>query len=122
MLFINFSNHCSDNWGADQIEAASRWGRIIDIPFPDVPADADEEDIQRIAYQCVNEISNLNPEAVLCQGEFTLAFAVVEMLKRRGITVVAACSNRKVVESFLEDGTCQKESFFEFIRFRKYGV
>ena len=35
-VFINLSNHRSENWGNDQIEAASRFGEIVDLPFPNV--------------------------------------------------------------------------------------
>ena len=119
-MFINFSNHDSSNWSETQIYAAMQWGNITDVRFPNVPAEATEEDIQRLSCQCVNQICAFQPEAVMCQGEFTLAFAVVTMLKKKGITVVSACSERKAVESFLEDGSCKKSSIFEFVKFRKY--
>jgi len=61
----------------------------------------------------------MNPTAVMCQGEFTLAFAVIAGLKRQGITVLAACSERKVYEKRI-NGTTQKTAFFEFRKFREY--
>ena len=70
-VFVNFSNHPSAGWGREQAEAASRYGQLIDLPFP---------------------------AAVLCQGEFCLTFLVVSALKAQGITVLAACSERIVTE------------------------
>ena len=40
-MFINLSNHPSLKWNEDQKKAALEMGgRIIDMPFPPVPADA----------------------------------------------------------------------------------
>ena len=50
-----------------------------------------------------------HPKAVLCQGEFTLAFQLINMLLENEIVVLAACSERIVKE----DGA-RKESYFTF--------
>ena len=120
MTFVNFSNHSSDKWNPKQIEAASKWGSIIDLPFPEVSADASVEDIRLLACDYTDQICSLQPNAVMCQGEFTLTFAIVTMLKSRGITVVSACSSRNTVEAVSVDGTSQKTSIFEFVKFREY--
>lgn len=54
--------------------------------------------------------------AVLCQGEFCLAFSVISKLQQSGVTVLAACSERNVKS---EDNG-RKITVFEFKRFRKY--
>ena len=33
-VFVNFSNHPSFRWSAEQLSAAETYGRVIDEPFP----------------------------------------------------------------------------------------
>ena len=35
-MFINFTNHPSNNWGVIQIKESLKYGKIIDLPFPEV--------------------------------------------------------------------------------------
>ena len=60
------------------------------------------------------------PAAVLCQGEFTLAFAVTERLKAAGVVVLAASSDRVIETEADENGETRKVSVFRFTRFRRY--
>jgi hypothetical protein len=53
----------------------------------------------------------------MVQGEFTLAYALVRELQKRGIVCLAATTGREV----LEDSERVKTSRFEFVRFREYG-
>jgi len=119
-MFINFTNHDSAKWSAEQLTAASQYGKIINMPFPDVDAEADEYYIEALAQNCVDKIAGYHPNAVLCQGEMTLAFAVVKGLMVRGITVLAACSRRNVIERISRDGRAVKYAEFQFTCFRKY--
>lgn len=119
-MFLNCSNHCSVNWGMEQKKAAESWGEIADYAFPAVDADADEQKIDALAEKAAAEIISMHPEAVMCQGEFTLTYALVSRLKEAGILVLAACSERKVVEELLQDGEIRKTSGFVFVRFRRY--
>lgn len=114
-IFINFTNHPSDKWDSDQRQCAMKYGEIVDLPFPEVKAEADEDVLNEMAVSYVRKILELQPAAVLCQGEFCLVFQVVTMLKAHGITVLAACSERKV-----EEYGNKKEVTFKFVRFRKY--
>ncbi len=113
--FINFTNHPKEKWDDTQRSAAEGYGEIIDLPFPPVRPEADEEDIRQLAAEYADQIKKLNPEAVLCQGEFTLCFAVVEELRKSRIPVMAACSERIVKET-----ADSKVSVFHFVRFRQY--
>lgn len=113
--FINFTNHPSDKWEPEQRQDALKYGEIIDMPFPEVDAEADEAVVNEIASFYVRKILELQPDAVLCQGEFCLTFQVVTMLKAQGITVLAACSKREV-----KVYGNKKETVFKFVRFRKY--
>ncbi len=114
-MFVNFSNHPSELWKDDQIAAAKEYGDIIDVPFPNVLPEFSEDDITRLADESVEKILSLKPKCVLCQGEFTLAFAVIKRLLAAGITTVAACTQRNV--TIVGD---VKMSEFKFSRFRKY--
>ena len=113
--FVNFTNHPVDKWEPAQRRCALEYGEIVDLPFPEVEAEADETVINEMADLYVRRILDLNPCAVLCQGEFSLAFQVTAILKTLGITVLAACSRREVK-------VCgnKKEVLFQFVRFRKY--
>ena len=119
-MFINLSNHKSDVWSKEQILAANEWGEVVDYPFPNVPAYASETDIAAMAEEVVNELLEKKPKAVMCQGEFTLSYAMINRLKELGISVVAASSERVVEEQMLEDGTVERVSKFRFARFREY--
>ena len=114
-VFVNFSNHPSSFWTEEQLAASRQYGDVLDLPFPAVPAEADEAEISALAEEYANKILAMNPSAVMCQGEFTLCFCVVRLLKEKNIPVLAACSERKTVE---KDG--KKLSEFTFVRYRMY--
>ena len=69
----------------------------------------------RLCDATVKKVMGYSPEAVLCQGEFTLAFQIINTLLEQDVTVVAACSERVVKEN----GN-RKESYFYFKKFRKF--
>ena len=114
-IFINFSNHPSDRWDALQRKEATLYGRIVDIPFPAVSAYASQDEVIALAQLYFDKIMEYHPEAVMCQGEFTLSFRVTELLKAAQVPVLAACSERKVKEV---DG--RKIVEFEFCQYREY--
>lgn len=118
--FINFTNHSSQFWDERQRREAYKYGTPIkDIPFPLVPAEAGEEEVFRMAQRCVEEIKEEKPSAVLCQGEFTLAYQVITLLIQSRIPVVAACSERLVQEEQIQGKTI-KHAEYKFVRFREY--
>ena len=126
-MFINFTNHPSGRWSGEQYNAAARvHGKIVDLPFPNVPTEADPGRISEMAEENIARMESLfrnlddgMPAAVLCQGEFTLAYAVIHRLLRKGITVVSAVSDRNVREIQVGDET-RKEVVFRFVGFREY--
>lgn len=119
-VFINFSNHPSTNWSREQIAEALKYGEIIDIPFPDVDPRMGSEEVSLLACKYAEKIMEYNPSAVMCQGEMTLSFRVVELLKSKGILVLAACSARELSCETLTDGSVVKTQKFRFVRFRSY--
>ncbi len=115
-VFVNLSNHASNEWSEDQRAAAREFAEaVIDVPFPEVPPDADGTWIEQKAEEV---LASLPPETThaLVQGEFTLTMALVKRLQARGIRCLAATSERRV--SRTEDGRELRE--FRFVRFRDY--
>ena len=121
-VFVNFSNHMSAEWSVEQIEAAKKLVpncTIIDIPFPSVSGEADQDQIHAIAEESVSRILDLCPSVVMCQGEFGVCWNVTSELKKRKIKTVYSCSERCAVEKKAGDRV-EKVSVFRFVRFREY--
>ncbi|MGN0180268.1 MAG: CRISPR-associated protein [Monoglobaceae bacterium] len=119
-MFINYSNHPISTWAEKQRLAAAEYGKTVDMPFPQISASAGEADIDRLAALEFEKIMRLAPDCVLCQGEMSFCFNLINRLKSAGVTVVAACSERTCAEKTLSDGSTIKQSVFNFVQFRKY--
>lgn len=118
-LFLNISNHPSSMWNDRQLAAAATYGDVVDIPFPIVAPDADSQELQTLAQDCVKKILSMgdaNSITVHIMGEMTFTFMVVTRLKEMGIRCVASTTERKTYYS--DDGT--KLSEFSFVKFREY--
>lgn len=117
--FLNLSNHPSQYWSQEQLEAASIYGEIIDMPFPKINPELSETDIRAMSEEYVNQILELERQyhvTVHVMGEMTFTYMVVSELKSIGIECIASTTKR-VAEDLL-DGT--KISTFQFVRFRRY--
>ncbi|MBR2046575.1 MAG: hypothetical protein IJ958_10675 [Agathobacter sp.] len=121
-MFLNCSNHKSENWTKEQLDAVMDLGESVieDYAFPNVPADADENHLLKLAERVCDEIMEKKPGVVMCQGEFTLTHKLVNELLKNGVCVVAACTERVTSERVMPDGTVKKDSIYKFVRFRKY--
>lgn len=113
--FVNFTNHPSAQWSDRQRREALKYGNIQDIPFPDVDPLGDHDYIDGLADSCIRHILKFRPGAVLCQGEFCLAYQVIKRLQARGVLVLAACSER-----IADEIGGKKISSFVFRQFRDY--
>lgn len=114
-MFINYSNHPSEKWEQRQREEAEKYGEIKDMPFPNIGEEWSKERVIKLAEQEVKKIEKEKPDCVLCQGEMTFTYALVNELKKIGIKTVSATSRREVIE---DNGV--KISKFQFCRFREY--
>lgn len=114
-VFVNFTNHSSKYWKEAQTKEALKYGKIVDVEFPNVDPVGNRDYIVKLAKENVKKIMAFHPSVVLCQGEFCLAYHIINKLKQEGIPVVAACSERMVKE----DGNT-KEVIFIFKQFREY--
>ena len=119
-IFVNHTNHPSENWSEEQKVAAEKFGEIVDVAFPLISPSADENEICAEVEKNLREILKMSPSAVLCQGEFNYTYAMVEALKHENILVLAATSERVTSESVQDDGTTKRVSIFQFVRFRRY--
>lgn len=119
-VFINHTNHPSANWSEAQLKAAEKYGRIRDIPFPAIEPDWDEAEIGRMAREQAKHIVAYEPAAVLVQGEFTYSYALIGLLQKAGIEVLAACSRRCTESVVNEQQETVCRSVFRFVRFRRY--
>ncbi|RLD44197.1 MAG: CRISPR-associated protein [Bacteroidetes bacterium] len=123
-MLINLSNHPSEKWQQSQKELAkAKYGLVQDLSFPEVPPIASTEEVGKLAKELFKKITNIfdqcanehMPNAVHIQGEFTLVYALVTMLKTSGISCIASTSSRNVSN----DGD-KKIIIFDFVQFREY--
>ena len=119
-LFINHTNHSSFNWSPEQRTAAEKYGEIIDFPFPNIDAHLDENRISELVEENAKKIIAMDPAAVLCHGEYSYTYAMINYLKKNNVIVLAATSERIVEEIVTDDGATQKISLFKFVKFRQY--
>ena len=117
-VFINLSNLHTNKWPEDRLNGAkeiAEGGEIINMAFPILGADASKEEVYEKALQTVEKIVEKKPDVVFCQGEFSLCFRIVELLKEANIKTVTVCNERVI---YKEHG--REMSGFKFIQFREF--
>lgn len=88
-MLINLSNHPLSGWDTKQLEAATRYGKLIELPFPEVDPTKDEKYIQSICQNFQAKVEILFSKscdqfnAVHIMGEHNLTYALVEKLKKK---------------------------------------
>lgn len=120
-VLINLSNHPSSQWEAPQHQAASEFGEIIDIPFPEIEPEWDANQVEELAKVYLDKILAVASEnhvepVVHLMGEYIFCFKLATMLKTNDIKVLVSTSQRQSVMN--DDGT--KTIKFSFTRFREY--
>ena len=117
-MLINFSNHPSAQWGAEQMEAARAYGEVEDVYFPVVAPEMSAAEVNKLADEYADMLLNLYGSSVTIHvmGEMTFTFMVITRLKELGIKCVASTTERKT--TYNDDGT--KVSEFQFVKFREY--
>lgn len=128
-MFLNYSNHPSATWMKNQLDAARCYGEICDVAFPAVSVTASEKEIENQAEEQIKVLEktaeekgcSLNQTVIMCQGEFSLTYAVITRLKKRypECKIVCALSEREVVEE-QKEGCSVKTVCFRFCGFREY--
>ena len=127
-ILINLSNHPSSKWSESQKEG---WDEIIDISFPNIPAEYSEMQVLDLVTEfsaklgeLANEVEKKNSPLNLClMGEFSFCYLLKEVLEDNLEGDVwhffIPTTERKVVEKQNPDGTTVKTSEFSFVRWRK---
>lgn len=116
--FVNLSNLHTNKWSDSMQDAAmdlANDGEIVNVPFPKVDPRATKEDVEELAIKTVEKVLEHNPAAVFCQGEFSLCFKIVEILKAKGIKCYTTCNERIISE---DDG--KAIAGFRFVQFREF--
>lgn len=121
MKLINISNHSSKNWSKEQKVG---FDEIIDVEFPNIPANATTKDVILIAYDLLDkltdEVSTEDELNIMLQGEFSLCYKLKELIDKAYWTVnyYIPTTERNVAESVNIDGTTTKNVTFQFVQWR----
>ncbi len=119
-MFYNLSNHPHVNWGNAQLEAARKWGDIEDVPFPEVNAQLDEQDILRAAQESVTKIQMSKDDAIFVAGEYGFVFPIIDELLNQGKTVLSTASEDKTAYRTADNGTSERIIHYNFLKFIPY--
>jgi CRISPR-associated Csx2 family protein len=123
-ILINLSNHPSSTWSNLQMQAAAeQFGKVVDVPFPDIDPEWEVEQIEQLAQAYLERIEKIAVEhqakpSVHLMGEYTFCFALVRKLQTIGINCVVSTSQRQATMN--PDGT--KTIMFNFVQFRPYSA
>ncbi len=123
-ILVNLSNHASVNWGNEQ---KNGWDEIIDVPFPNIPADADEEQVWKLSRSVLDEIDRIIKEKgkiyLMLQGEFSFCYAMfirlLSLMDFEKVILVVPTTERIVKEEITPSGEVKKTSTFKFVRWRE---
>ena len=91
-----------------------KYGDIMNVPFPNVSPIANSDKVVELARNTASRLKVNGNDAVLVQGEMTLTFALVSILRSLGIACVTVCSERKVTEAVEFDGSTKKLHHLNF--------
>lgn len=117
---VVISNHPVDNWSAEQKKG---WDKIIYVPFPNVPPEADEVEVRDMAADLLqkNEEDIVASGNVSIQGEFSFTITFIDMVRKQYGTKISfwvPTTKRVVLEKVTPSGETKKESIFSFVRWR----
>ncbi|WP_053991291.1 hypothetical protein [Mangrovimonas sp. TPBH4] len=114
-MFLNLTNHPSSQWEQAQLQAAKKYGVIVDFRFPEIDPKASSQELEQLADALALQIEQLNPKAVHLMGELTFTFMLVNKLHSKKIPCLASTTKRLTTES-----SGVKTSVFKFVQFRPY--
>ena len=120
-MLLNFTNHPSNIWSEKQKRTAIQlFGKVVDMPFPQIDESADENYISKLADEYLQKILHIAKNTrvtIHLMGEQTFAYSLVKRLKNRNINCVASTTKRIVN---MDSSGQKKEVIFQFERFRYY--
>ena len=122
-LFFNLSDQPLETWSPEQLAAAKNLGlgEPVDLPggMPSVPADADEQEVERLAAAIVAR-AGTGIRGALVAGEPTLTVALLALLQPAGVRCFAAITAPRVPRPTGTADTSREESQSCFVRWREY--
>ena len=120
-VFLNITNHPSDKWSKEQLEASKELGeKVRDYQFPNIASDISDEELNSLVNKVVDAVMNEKTDAVLVQGEMVFTYRLVKKLSKNNIRCYAAITERVAEEKTNEDGSTTKVAIFKFRGFREY--
>ena len=120
-VFVNVSNHPSDNWSKEQLKAARQYGdSILDIPFPEIDPNCTDQEMDALVNETFAEIMKIDADWVMVQGEYVFTYRLVQKLQGQNKHVVASQTKRFVREETNAEGHTQTVREFRFAGFREY--
>ena len=93
---------------------------VPEVKEPKSELTLDNEELDKLVEEYFNKIQQYSDVVVMVQGEFVFTYRMIVLLKKQGIRVVAAQSERKSIEFVDVNKNTRSESVFEFIRFMEY--
>lgn len=117
-MLINLSNHSSSTFSVEQFKAASAYGNVIDVPFPNINPHLSSTEVDQLALSTLTEIIEKYGKdcTIHVMGELNFCFSFVKYAQHHNIKCVSSTTERKVTET--ADGN--KTSQFKFVAFREY--
>ena len=118
--FINISAH---NLTPGQEEDAMRFptvARFLTVHPGIVDPHASLEDVEKLAEDVIHEADPYEGDVAMVAGEPVLTMCIVKALQKKGVTCVAATTERISVERTLEDGSVVKQNVFNHVMFREF--
>lgn len=118
-MLINLSNHPSEYWSLEQLQAGAKYGTVLDLEFPAIDPKGDDDYIDKLSDEYllkVKELARDNKATVHLMGEMTFTFSLLKKLQQCGFECIASTSKRIVTE----ENNGHKDVTFKFERFRKY--
>jgi len=118
-MLINLSNHPHTLWNKKQLRAAAVYGKIVELPFPDIHPLWNEEYIEQLSDEYAERIIAMGIPEVLTvhlMGEMTFCYSLLRKLQKKGIRCIASCAQRNVENT--AEGV--KQVIFDFEQFREY--
>lgn len=118
-IFLNLSNHPSSRWEKAQERAAlalaGPGSTVRDLQFPAADPRATCAELDELAQSILADVPQ-SADFAMVSGDFTLTVLLVMLLQERGVTCVAATSDR-VIRS---EKPGEKITQFTFVQFRRY--
>ncbi len=119
-LLINLSNHPFAEWQEEQRHASEVYGPCIDMPFPQIDPDADDNQMESVVEKYtlqVEEYAKTHNVTVHIMGEMCFTYRLVKRLSAMGIKCNCSTSCRLVSD----EGNGKRYVEFHFKKFRNYG-